>query len=84
MALLAKSVSLRLLSKPAAAAPSATIDPPIETPTPMVTENKSMSVDENEGDERPTEIWQILDELADRVEDTLKNKKPFLSVACGV
>ena len=73
----AKSVSLRLLSKPtAAAAPSATTDPPVEIPTPMVTENKSqdyegMSVDENvEEDERPTEIGQILDELADGVEDT--------------
>ena len=73
----AKSVSLWLLSKPtAAAAPSATTDPPIKIPTPMVTENKSqdyegMSVDENvEEDEHPTEIGQILDKLADGVEDT--------------
>jgi hypothetical protein len=42
----------------------------------MVTliENKDdegmMSVDEKEEDECPTEIGQILDELADRVEDT--------------
>ena len=72
----AKSVSLQLLSKPtAAAAPSATTNPPIETPTLMVTENKSqdyegMSADENEEDKCPTEIRQILDELADGVEDT--------------
>ena len=67
----AKSVSLRLLSQPTAATgPSVTIDP-----MPMVTENKSqdyeaMSVDENEEDEHPTEFGQILDELADGVEDT--------------
>ena len=71
-----KSMSLQLLSQPTAAmGPSVTIDPPIETPMPMVTENKSqdyeaMSVDENEEDEHPTEFRQILDELADGVEDT--------------
>ena len=70
-----KSMSLQLLSQPTAAmGPSVTIDPPIETPMPMVTENKSqdyeaMSVDENEEDEHPTEFGQILDELADGVED---------------
>ena len=69
----AKSVSLRLLSQPTATTgPSVTTYTPVETPTPMVTENSSqdyegMSVDENE---RPTEIGHILDELADGVEDT--------------
>ena len=71
-----KSVSLQLLSQPTATTgPSVTTYTPVETPTLMVTENNSqdyegMSVDENDEDERPTEIRQILDELADEVEDT--------------
>jgi len=49
--------------------PTHTGYPPIETPIPL-TEKESqdyenMSVDENEEEEGPTEIGQILDELAD-------------------
>lgn len=80
-----ESMSMRLLSQlTATASLTATTDPgppvEIEAQTPMetLTENKPqdyedmMSVDENEEYERPTEIGQILDELADgaRVEDT--------------
>ena len=65
-----KHMSLQLLSQPTAtmgAGPaSTTIDPPIETlPTPMVSMTEgyeSMSMDENEEDEYPTEFGKILNE----------------------
>ena len=52
--------------------PSATTDP---MPMEILTQKKSqdyegMSVDENEEDNHPTEFRQILDELANGVEDT--------------
>jgi hypothetical protein len=68
----------QLLSQPAASAgPSATSNPPVasEIPTPSTAsekeflDNNGMSVDEKEEDEGPTEIGQILDQLADGFED---------------
>ena len=55
------------------AGPSGTTGPGVETPIPLIQNEfqdcDSMSVDENEEEEGPTEIGQILDEVAEGFED---------------
>ena len=62
-----------LMERATTAGPSATAGPGVETPTSCIQNEfqdcDSMSVDENEEEEGPTEIGQILDEVAEGFED---------------
>ena len=62
-----------LMQRATTAGPSATAGPGVETPTSCIQNEfqdcDSMSVDKNEEEEGPTEIGQILDEVAEGFED---------------
>ena len=62
-----------LMQRATTAGPSATAGPGVETPTSCIQNEfqdcDSMSVDENKEEEGPTEIGQILDEVAEGFED---------------